>query len=70
MLKRPSFIITIIIVLVVFGLGFLSAALPRGRQIAVIPQAANPTIEEDLSSVNLGDLDREFEAIDKDINQL
>ena len=77
MFKRPSFIIVIIVVLVVFGLGILRAVVSRQAaeqaqqlQVAPSPEAVELTVEEELGAIDLGDLDAEFENIDQDINQL
>ena len=77
MFKRPSFIIVIIVVLVVFGLGILRAVVSRqaaeqAQQLQVAPssEAVELTVEEELGAIDLGDLDAEFENIDQDINQL
>lgn len=75
--KPPHFIVAIVITLVV-GLGMIwyffqtdqdfVPAEVTNKQEAVPTQ--EPNLESDINNIDVGDIDAEFESIDKDLNSL
>lgn len=76
MFKRPSFIIVLIIVIVVFALGILRAAVNyqmRSTSIPqqpIVPEIVEPTIEEEMTSLttDLDNFDASLDVIFQDID--
>ncbi len=75
--KPPHFVVAIIITLVV-GLGMIWYFFQTDQDFVPTEvtnkQKAAPTqepnLESDINSIDVGDIDAEFESIDKDLNSL
>ena len=74
MTKKNLILIILAIFIFGFGLWFYSLRSQRSEDVAVTPVARksdNPEqISKDVQGIELGDLDAEFESIDKDLNNL
>lgn len=73
--KRISLIIVIIVVLIVVGLGIMLGVVtpkttPTPTSTPTVTQETGPTIEQDLNSIDIGNIDNNFQPIDSDINNL
>ena len=81
--KKYSIVLIIGVVIVLVGLGIWYWQVQKSKTILpIIPSATAPTtpvtikedsvsaINQELNSADIGDLDKEFQAIDSDLNSL
>ncbi|MEK7192417.1 MAG: hypothetical protein AAB646_02810, partial [Patescibacteria group bacterium] len=64
--KKLLIVVLLVVVLIVLGLKILKA--PSEEQTAQQDEAA--LISQELESIDLGNLDQEFQSVDKDLNTL
>lgn len=67
---KKLFLIAGVAVLALLALSFLFPKAPVEAPETGISPGEALTITEELDSIDLGDLDSEFDAIDKDLNTL
>lgn len=73
--KEPPHFIVAVIILVLVGVGVIWYYLSSDVEYLPVEvkrpaRTQEPSIEQQLESIDVGDLDSEFESIDRDLNNL
>ncbi len=70
---NKTLLIVLVLAVVVVGIWMLSSSSQAPQQQASVQQPANDTvaaINSDLNSINVNDLDQDFQSVNSDLNTL